>query len=178
MRAHFRVCQSDADLAQYALFFIRHQKEFNHQFSLANSLIHILRTVQHSHYILVLDDSDQVVGWGHYRFLNAEQQHDPHGELAFLDSTILLPAYRGGRTFLQGFRFLVNQISAQNPHVRTVQFHALADNDYLNRLYHKFAHRIGQSEGYHGVENVYETDFQSLMQYLLTTKSVDNRIDP
>ncbi|MGG1634139.1 GNAT family N-acetyltransferase [Paenibacillus sp. NRS-1760] len=171
MLAQYRVCKNDADLAQYALYFIRHRTDFSSKFSLPDSLYHILQSLQQSKVMLILSLEGDTIGWAHYRYLSTEYEPVREGEIAFVDSVIINDAYRSGRLFINGFRFLANHIAAENPKVRTFEFHALASHAYLNRLYSKFATIVGQRDGYHEIENAYSTDFNQLLHYLNRTKN-------
>jgi hypothetical protein len=171
MSAHFRSCTSEEDYVQFTLFFIRNRLDFNRRFSLNDALFNVLETIHDSKIILVVDELDQVVGWGHYQYVTTEHEPDPQGEIVFIHSVILIPEYRSSRVFFTGFRYLVNQIIGENPQVKQVQFFAQMENVYLNRLYAKFARIIGQRDGYHGRENVYATEIGPLSAYLSTGRS-------
>ncbi|MNK32227.1 hypothetical protein D3C87_506840 [compost metagenome] len=174
MLAHYRNCQNDEDYAQFTLYFIRNRKDFNRQFSLSDALVHVLESIPNSRIILITDKTGTMIGWGHYRYLNTENEFDPEGEIVFVNSVIVHPSYRSSRVFIQGFRYLVQQIVAENCNTKYLQFCTQIDNTYLNRLYAKFSRVIGQREGYHGVENVYSSDFGQLLQYLkLSSKGGD-----
>jgi len=167
MTAHFRRCLTEDDYVQFTRFFIENRLDFSATFTLNNTLLHILQTIRDSQIILVVDERDKAVGWAHYQYFTAAYQLDPHGELAFINSTILAKEYRrSGRLFLNGFRYLAKQIGEENPHVNQVQFCAQSENAYLNRLYAKFANVIGQREGDHGLENIYASEYNQLLSYL------------
>ncbi|MCP1309984.1 GNAT family N-acetyltransferase [Paenibacillus tyrfis] len=174
MLAEYRVCRSDEDYAQYALFFIRHRQDFSRHFSLADALMHTLETIQTSTIVLVIDKKGQTIGWAHYRYMTPDGEAHPEGEIAFVDSAITTEAHRSSRLFVEGFRHLVHHMAAENRGIRVFQFHALADNAYLTRLYSKFARIIGRREGYHGTENLFSADFAALLHYVAKyTKSQD-----
>ncbi|NME98733.1 GNAT family N-acetyltransferase [Aneurinibacillus aneurinilyticus] len=166
MLAHYRRCESDENYAQFTLFFIRHRTDFNSRFSLYDTLIHVLESIHDSHIILVEDAMNKMIGWCHYRYVTADYQPDPEGEIAFVNSIIVAKEYRSSRLFIQGFRHIVNQITEENSCVKHLQFYAQSDNAYLNRLYSKFASIIGEHEGYHGTENIYSADLDRLLRYL------------
>ncbi|WP_282937509.1 GNAT family N-acetyltransferase [Paenibacillus sp. RC67] len=166
MLAHFRQCESDEDLARFTLYFIQNRKDFTSAFTLYDTVDHVLQFVQQSHIILIEDDDGTLIGWGHYRYMDKDHGANPNGEIAFVDSVIVKESYRSSRIFIQGFRYLANQMAEENPEVKLFQFHALSENLYLNRLYSKFAQVIATHEGYHGTENIYSTEFSQLLHYL------------
>ncbi|WP_409344944.1 GNAT family N-acetyltransferase [Paenibacillus sp. MBLB4367] len=166
MLAQYRNCQSDDDYAQFTLYFICNRKNFNHQFSLADALVHVLESIPNSRIVLITDKMGVMIGWGHYRYINAENEFDPAGEIVFVNSVIVHPSYHSSLIFAEGFRHLVQQIAAENSCVNYLQFCAQIDNEYLNRLYRKFSRIIGQREGYYGIENVFQANFEELLQYV------------
>jgi len=171
MSVHFRRCIHDQDLVQFTLFFIQNRLDFSRRFTLVDAVYHILDNIQNSQIVLVVDSQDKMVGWAHYQYVTKEHEPDPHGEIAYIYSVILKQEYRSSRVFLQGFRYLVEQIRAENSQVKRVQFFAQSENAYLNRLYAKFATIIGEREGDHGHEYMYAADFTKLCDFLWMKKS-------
>ncbi len=166
MSLHYRRCVRDEDFVTFTRFFIRHRAEFNNGFSLSDIVAHILQCIQVSHVVLIEDNTNNVVGYLHYRFVTPENQPDPGGEIVFIDSAILLKEHRTPLSFTEGFHYILRQIAQENNRVKQVQFRAKADNAYLNRLYAKFAHFIGEYEAYNGTENIYSADFATLYQFI------------
>lgn len=99
MLAHYRNCQNDEDYAQFTLYFIRNRKDFNRQFSLADALVHVLEFIPNSHIILITDKMGAMIGWGHYRYLNTENEFDPKGEIVFVNSVIVHPLSQQSRIY-------------------------------------------------------------------------------
>lgn len=160
-----RICRTDEDFVQFTLFFIRHHKDFSSNFSLSDTLMHTLETIQTSHIQLILDDSNRTIGWVVYRYVTADYEPHPEGEIVFIDSVIITKEYRSSRLFVTGLRQLLRHIAAENRHVRTFQFFALQNDRYLTRLYSKFATITGQRDGYHGTENIFSNDFHNVLKY-------------
>jgi len=171
MTAHFRRCSGDQDLVKFTLFFIHNRLEFNRRFTLIDSIYHVLENIHDSQIILVVDPQDQMIGWGHYQYVTKEHLPDPQGEVVFIFSAIIKQEFRSSRLFLQGFRYLVEQIEAENSQVKQVRFFVQSGNTYLNRLYAKFASIVGERDGDHGHEYIYATDFAQLRDYLAMKKS-------
>lgn len=170
MLVQFRSCNSDLDYAQFTLFFLQNRHAFSPSFSLADSLIHLLGFLSDSQVILIEEGSTKVIGWGHYQFMNAEREAAPDGETAFIHSVFVSLDYRSSRVFLWGFRYLAEQIQAVNHQARYVEFCARCEDDYLNRLYSKFAQVVGEQEGHFGQENIYRVELSRLVAYLGMTK--------
>lgn len=166
MALHYRRCLTDEDRAKYTLYFIRNRADFHPSCSLAEALIHILHVINDAHIIMIEDDSGEMAGWGHYRYLTDNPETGTKGKIAFVESVMLEKQYRSSRQFFIGFRCLISQIADESPDVDTFQFYAREDHGYLNRLYGKFAQVIGKREGYFGIENIFSTRFACLREYL------------
>ncbi|MBN2982176.1 MULTISPECIES: hypothetical protein [Cohnella] len=165
MKINFKVCRDAQDLAQFSQYFIRNRADFSGNFNLGEALLYILRTVPNSQVVLARGHDGQTIGWTYYRYLTADGEPHPQGEVAFVDSAIISEGYRKSGAFVTGFRFLVNHIVSENENVRTFRFHALADRPYLNRLYGKFADVIGQADSLLGVVNVYSSDAERMSAF-------------
>ncbi|MCU6708684.1 GNAT family N-acetyltransferase [Paenibacillus sp. J5C_2022] len=152
-------CLCDDDYARFARFYIAHSKEFHSLYSLHDALLYVMDTVTSSRLMLLDNEDGQLSAFIQYRY-------EDNGTVALIDSAILERTYRSSRIFFTGFRDIVRQIDLENESVCRVRFHALTDHAYLNRLYGKFARRIGEREGTNGRENVYETSMQELRRYL------------
>jgi len=166
MPAHFRRCEGDGDLARFTLYFIEHRADFNTNYSLSDTIAHVLEYIQHSHIIMIENDRKEMIGWGQYHYTDEHMEIKPDGEIAFVQSVNLDKSFRGGRAFLQGFRYMANRIAEENNHVTHFRFHAHSDNLYLNRMYSKFARIVGTQERDYGSDNVYSTEFSHLLRYL------------
>ena len=166
MPIRFRWCRSDEDYARFTVFYIRNRHLFHEHFSLVESLCHILQTITDTEIMLIEDEQEGIVGWGHYGTVDCGYEPDPEGSILFMHSIIVAPESRSHRLFWHGFRALVSQVAEDQPQVREFRFLALRDNAYLNRLYSKFARVTGQREGMHGDENIYVTGFEELKRYL------------
>lgn len=165
LRARVSRCVSDTDYARFARFYVARSGEFYNQYTLHDALIHLITTTADSHVLLLDDDTDQLVGFAQYRY-------EEDDTIAFVDSTILAQEHRSGRVFFEGFRDLVRHILQENSNVRTLQFHALADHRYLNRLYGKFAQKTGVRDSPVGTENIYTAGMDPLLQYLRLDNSL------
>lgn len=171
MLAHYQICRSGTDFAEYTMFFIKHRADFKRQFSLSDTLLHILQASAGTKIMLIKSTQNETIGWVHFKYLASNYEPDPQGEIAFVDSVIIDKAYRSSRLFTHGFRHLINHIAEENHHVKQFEFHCLASQAYLNRLYTKFAVIKAQKECDDEPENIYTADFFRLRLYLNKTKS-------
>ncbi len=166
MSEHYRMCESDEDYARYTQFYIRHYQNFSKSYTLTDALLHILGTVSESRIMLILSESEQVIGWGQYRFLDQAELDNSLGATVFIDSVIVDSSNRSNRLFVRGFRQLLQFIEQDNPNVQHITFNALANNDYLNRLYAKFATAAGVREDTDEREHVFTARYDHVKQYL------------
>lgn len=158
-RLYAKPCVLDKDYARFARFYIAHCNQFHEHYSLYDAIAHIFSSIHDSRLLLFNDEQGGLAGYTHYRY-------EKDKAAVFIDSAILLSAYRSSRVFYRGFVDLVMQIMEESSEIRLVRFHAHANQAYLNRLYGKFARRTGEREGDNGLEYVYETEFADLLRYL------------
>ncbi|MHA7965098.1 hypothetical protein ACX93W_13225 [Paenibacillus sp. CAU 1782] len=166
MNVSFKLCRADEEYAAYCNYFIQHRKQFHASYMFGDAIAHLVGYLQEARIVLVLNDMEQIVGAGHYMIVDEEQQFDANGTTAFIPTTILSPGYRQSRVFYTGLREFVRIILTDAPQVNKLQFEALAENVYLNRLYSKFASPIGEQEGPFGNMVIYSTDVAPLKNYL------------
>ncbi|WP_169085701.1 GNAT family N-acetyltransferase [Paenibacillus sp. PL91] len=170
MRAQHIICRTDADFARYALFFIKNRQDFRNNITLADALINIMHTLPESSIMLILDSNNQTIGWGNFRYVSSDYEPNPNGEIAFVDSVIIEEKYRSSKLFLDGFHRLIQHIANDNQRVQWMEFNVLASHRYLNRLYSKFALKIGEYDGAYERENRYRGNFQEIKKYLSTIR--------
>ncbi|MNW61102.1 hypothetical protein D3C74_391370 [compost metagenome] len=85
---------------------------------------------------------------------------------AFIESAVLAKKYRSSRAFFAGLRDVVLWICQENPEVQSIQFYAVANNRYTNRLYSKFAVWTDIQVRNGRTEHVCTADLDPLLIYL------------
>ncbi|SFE77482.1 hypothetical protein SAMN05216378_4031 [Paenibacillus catalpae] len=158
MPVRYSICQTDADLARYASFFIKNRTEFSKDYTLPVVLMHMLETLADAKIILIEDIDGQVIGWGKFEYRAPDT--------IFVDSVIIDKRLRSSRVFLDGFRYLVRYVHEQYPQVNQLSFRALSSQSYVNRLYSKFAIKTEEREGVFELESVYTAPLPNLLSYL------------
>ncbi|PZT53801.1 hypothetical protein [Paenibacillus silvae] len=149
----------DEDYARFARFYLANSDEFDEQYMLHDALFHLIDTIQQTHLLLFDDDQGQLSAFIQYRYI--ENVHT-----AFIDSAVLVKKYRSSRVFFAGLRDVVLWICEENRHVQTIQFHAAANNRYINRLYSKFAVWTDVQVRNGRTEHVYTAELEPLLVYL------------
>lgn len=162
MKAHYNVCQTDAELARYASFFIRNRTELSKDCTLQVVLMHMLDSLPASKVILIKDDEGHVIGWGQFEYRAPDT--------IYVDSVIIEKKHRSTRVFLDGFRYLARHILEQYPQAGQLTFRALSGNAYVNRLYSKFAVKTEELDGTIERETYYKADLRELLFYLRIRK--------
>ncbi len=154
MTMHCQKCVSDDDFAKASLFLLAHKRDLHLSFTTLEMVTLIYSYITQGHLVVVKNDDKRVVGAGAYYYGTPEQEFQDKA-VAWLDVAIADKAYRGSRIFLQGLLFMVNKIIEEHPEVQEIRLAALAENDYLCRLYSKFTSASSVREGTHGKEIVF-----------------------
>ncbi|MDT9720080.1 hypothetical protein QVE09_14280 [Paenibacillus sp. ClWae2A] len=149
----------DEDYARFARFYLTNSDEFDEQYMLHDALLHLISTVQQAHLLLFDDEQGQLSAFIQYRYTKDRNT-------AFIDSAILAEKYRSSRVFFAGLRDVVLWICEENCDIQTLQFHAVAENRYINRLYSKFAKRTDVQVRNGRTEHVYTAELDTLLAYL------------
>lgn len=162
-KAHASPCVGDADYARFTRFYLRNSKELDQEYTMHDALLNLVQTLPHYHIMLFDNDEGELIGFIQYQY----DERDSSAVVMTLEAAILAPAYRGSRLFFAGLRDFFQQIMHEKPTVKHVQFYALSDNRYLNRLYSKFATLSGHRQSSHRdiPENRYIQDIEKLLQY-------------
>jgi len=151
----------DNDYARFARFYLKHSEQFDEQYMLHDALLHLITTIPETPLLLLDDEEGRLAGFIQYRYMDNNVK-------AFIESAILIEAYRSSRAFFHGFRDLVRvMLEETESKVQHVHFHAAATNDYVNRLYGKFARFSGSVDRNGRIEHVYVTGMDDLLRYLV-----------
>ncbi|MDQ0171250.1 GNAT family N-acetyltransferase [Paenibacillus tundrae] len=149
----------DSDYARFTRFYLANSEEFDQQYMLHDALIHLISTLPETHLLLLDDEQGQLGGYGQYRYTEDRKK-------VFIDSVILEKSHRSSRVFFAGFRDLVLHLCQENPEIQALQFHAVANNRYVNRLYSKFAKHTDTQVREGRTEHVYTAELDELLDYL------------
>lgn len=158
-RLYATPCKRDKDYARFASYYIEHSHEFDEQYPFQEAIVHLVVSLHESRIHLFDDENGQLQGFIQYRY-GADQ------DTVLIDSAMVSPEYRSGHAFYKGFGDWLRQVIEEDKDVRSVRLHVRADHGYLNRLYAKFAKRIGEREINGRVEAVYESAIDDLRRYL------------
>ncbi|WP_135553668.1 hypothetical protein [Paenibacillus cymbidii] len=148
------LCASEDDFARASLFLLAHKRDLHPAYTTLEMVTLIYSYATKGRIVSAMDDNRCVVGVSAY-YIGTPERDFMDRDVALLDVAIADPAYRGARLFLQGLVYMVQSIIEKEPEVQELRLAALADNDYLCRLYAKFAKPGYEREGSHGKEIVF-----------------------
>ncbi|CAH1213332.1 hypothetical protein PAECIP111891_03952 [Paenibacillus allorhizoplanae] len=154
MTLSYQKCVSDDDFAKASLFMLARKRDLHPAYSTLEMVTLIYSYVTQGHLIAAKDVDDRVVGIAAYYYGTPEQDFQDK-DIAFVDVAIADKALRGSRLFVRGLLYMVNEIVQGGPEVQELRLAALAENDYICRLYAKFTSARSVREGTHGKEVVF-----------------------
>jgi hypothetical protein len=154
MAMHYQRCVSDEDLANISLFFLKYKRDLHPSFSTMDAVTVLYMYMTQGHLLQATDDNNRVIGVLAY-YHGTQEQEFKDRDVAFVDMVIFDKAYRGTLLFIKGLRYMVSRIVDDHPEVRELRFAALAENDYLCKLYSKFTETSYTREGMAGEEKIF-----------------------
>ncbi|CAN7247187.1 hypothetical protein [Paenibacillus sp. LjRoot56] len=154
MMINYHKCVSDDDFAKASIFMLARKRDLHPAYSTLEMVTLLYSYVTQGHLICAKDAENQVVGIAAYYYGTPEQEFQDT-DIALVDVAIADKAYRGSRLFVRGLLYMVNEIIAGGPDVQELRLAALAENDYVCRLYAKFTSARFVREGTHGKEVVF-----------------------
>lgn len=147
-------CTTDEDIAKASVFLLDRRYDLHPSIS-TMGMVELLYSYMTNGYFLQITDNDgKVIAASAYYHGTLEQDFKDK-EIALIDIVIYDRAYRGTRLFVKGFRYMVNAIIDDHPEVQEVRIVALADNDYLCKMYAKLTTSSYEREGQIGKEMVF-----------------------
>lgn len=154
MAIHYQRCVSDEDLANVSLFFLHYKRDLHPSFTTMDAVTVLYMYMTQGYLIQVTDDNNRVIGASAY-YHGTQEQKFKDKDVAFVDMAVIDNAYRGTLLFIKGLRYMVSRIVEDHPEARELRFAALAENDYLCKLYSKFTETSYTREGMVGEEMVF-----------------------
>jgi hypothetical protein len=154
MTTYVKRCVSDEALADVSLFAIENRHELHPSFGTLDMVSLLCSHITEGHLIYITNDDNRVLGMMTYYHGTPEKEFADK-EIAFVNFAIMDRAYRGTRLFAKGLYYMVELIIEAHPEVQELRFNALSENDYLCRLYSKFARASHTQESKLGEETVF-----------------------
>ncbi|CAI6080000.1 hypothetical protein [Cohnella sp. JJ-181] len=165
MRAlHCSICATDDDFAQASLFLLEHMRDVHPSFSVMDTVTLVYQYITEGTIVLV-KEGGEAVGLGAYYHGTRDEAYE-NKDIALIDLALAARSHRGTRVFLDGLGFTVRSIAERHPEVREVRLAAQTANEYLNRLYAKFAAPTGVREGAWGEETLYSAEVTEITAVL------------
>ncbi|WP_166246598.1 hypothetical protein [Paenibacillus turpanensis] len=165
MATYHHLCVTDDDLAKASLFLLSHKRDLHPSYTTLEMVTLIYSYSTQGRLVNVTNDEHRVVGVAAYYHGTPEQEFQDK-DIALIDVAIADKTYRGTNLFIRGLKFLVKSIIEGDPQVREIRLAALAENDYLCRLYAKFTKERYERMGTHGKEFVFCVKVNELKGFL------------
>jgi len=158
-------CITDEDYAKVSLFLLKYKHSLHPAFMTMDVVTMLYGYITNGHLIQVRDPEGQVVAMCAYYLGTPERDFADRGT-AFIDVAVVHPEYRGSRLFLTGLTYTFKSILEEHDGVREIQFAALAENQYVCRLYAKIAAFTHTREGFAGEERVFRANLDEINAFL------------
>lgn len=166
MSAIFHTCLTDEDFAQASLFVLAHKRDLHPSYSTMEVITLLYSYLTQGNMITVKDAEERIIGVGAYYYGTPDQEFKDR-DVALLDMAIIDSVHRRTRLFVQGLQYMVNSIIEGHPEVQEIRLAAMSENEYLCRLYGKFAKACNIREGTHGEETVFCEKINTLRDTLM-----------
>ena len=157
-------CETDEQWYRISEFFVRHGNMMNPLLHPSSILLEIL-TYKENGGVLYGEARGQIVCALGYCIGTPDRQFDNPSD-AFVGSVILLDQFRFGKLFYSGWKALIEELNAAEVPVTHMHFHALKENEYLNRMYGRFAQTTGEFRNEYGAHWSYVALFQDFCRRL------------
>ena len=154
-------CETDEDFAKISLFLLEHKHDLHPSFRTMDVVSLVYSYMTEGNIVYVVDETGKVVGVSAY-YHGTHEQEFRDKEVAFMDIAVSDRAHRGTRLFIKGLSFMVSQIKENLPEVREIRLAALSENEYICKLYAKFARPAYKREGAIGEETIFSTRLEEL----------------
>lgn len=158
-------CETDQDYADAAQFLLAHKLDLHPSLTTLDILPMFYHYVTNGYLIIVRGDDGQTVSVCAYYHGSPEHAFEDK-ETALIDVAVTARAHRGTRLFLRGLAYTMRSIASTHPEVKEVRFAALADNEYICRLYRKFAESSHIRKGDVGEEIVFRSSIDNIIAFL------------
>ncbi len=171
MKVSYAPCVTDDDFAKTSLFLLERKYDLHPSFTTLQMVALIYSYITHGTIFRgVLPDGRTISAAAYYQ--GTPERDFVDRDIALIDVAILDRPYRGTRSFLYGLRQLIDSIRCRHPEVQEVRFAALSTNDYLCKLYSKFATFVYYREGSAGEESVFSANITRLGDILTRYRRV------
>lgn len=151
-------CRTDEQWYRFGEFFIGHRKRMNPRLDIAVTLFELLQYKEHGGAVCA-ESGGETVGCAGYYIGTPEQDFADRSTVLF-SCAIALETRSASRLFVLGWKAMIEDLRQTGARIAEIRFHALKENEVLNRMYRKFASPIGEIENDYGVYNAYSLPFR------------------
>lgn len=159
------VCREAKDLARCLIFIIETKRTADPHINIVDIYEMMLRSMRYGNVICYDNEHGVTVGMASYTIGTMEEDYRDT-DIAHVEYCLMDPALQGSFYFLKCLQFLTQTIVNEHPNVEWMTMRAYVKVKRNNRLYSKFAQKVGQIQGEKGLLNVYKTHVEQLQAYL------------
>jgi len=160
----FEICDNIEKWSRFTHFYVKHRQRIVENYKVAHALVDVKNYMTHGRGAILMDAEDQVIGVGSFVLGLAEEGFEQK-EIAVLGNCYFVENCRSNRTFIRGLQVIAQQIRELSTAANEVRIPTVADNDYTNRLYAKFADRLFSYDSVYGLHHVYSTSYDQFVQF-------------
>ncbi|MFD0715817.1 hypothetical protein [Paenibacillus sp. GCM10027626] len=158
MSIQMQKCETDEQWYRLSEFLIKHSNKMNPLLHPSSILLELL-TYKQNGGILYGEIRGQIVCSLGYCIGTPDRQFANPSD-AFIGSAILLEQFRFSKLFYSGCGAFIEEMKAAEIPITRVYFNTLQNNEYLNRLYGKFAQKTSEFHNEYGAYCTYVARFQ------------------
>ncbi|MCI3918856.1 hypothetical protein MO973_01245 [Paenibacillus sp. TRM 82003] len=171
MNVTYASCVADDDFAKASLFMLERKYDLHPSFTTLQMVALIYGYItQGTIFRGELPDGRTISIAAYYQ--GTPERDFVDKDVVLIDVAILDRPYRGTRSFLHGLDQLIESIRCRHPEVQEVRFSARSANEYLYKLYSKFATFAYSRDGDSGEESVFSANITHLGDMLARYRRV------
>lgn len=156
-------CQNDDEYEQFVRFFLEHRGEFLHPYSVKDAIFFIERSIRKEEILLACNERNEAIGFLSYSLGSPDNGYEDR-HVAYISFLLIRQDYRKSTLFLHGLERVIESVGQKG--VNEVRFKASVDNDYLRRLYGKFAAVVSQKKNDNYDEDIYSIPYSDFVRFV------------
>lgn len=156
-------CSNEEEFEQFARFFLENRGEFMHPYSVKASVHYISNSIKYGRILLALNDRKEAIGFLVFSLGTPENGYED-SHVIYISFLLIRKDYRKSKLFLHGLKRLLDAVG-QNE-VKEIRFMANTNDDYLRKLYGKFARVVAQKNSDSYVEDIYILSYSDFSHFV------------
>ncbi|TLS49102.1 hypothetical protein FE782_27050 [Paenibacillus antri] len=158
------ICREDSDFSRCMTFLLETRRTADPGLRTEDAYAAMLRVLTYGALFRVEDERGEIAGLAGYTIGSPHQEYEDR-EVAYVEYCLAPVSRHGTSFFLKGLGMLVRTIQERHADVEWLSLAAAEDHPRNNRLYSKFARRIGRIEHPRMSMNVYAAPIEDVAKY-------------